>query len=109
MSKVIKLLFLLLTFCGSLSVLAADPYPNKPIRIIVPLAPGGVTDIAARIVGAKLTERLGQPVIVENKPGASQAIGSEFVANAPPDGYTIIMGTISAFAINASLYKRRLD
>jgi tripartite-type tricarboxylate transporter receptor subunit TctC len=105
MSKVIKLLFLLLTFCGSLSVLAADPYPNKPIRIIVPLAPGGVTDVAARIVGAKLTERLGQPVIVENKPGASQAIGSEFVANAPPDGYTIIMGTISAFAINASLYK----
>jgi tripartite-type tricarboxylate transporter receptor subunit TctC len=105
MSKVLKLFFLLFTIPCSLSALAVDPYPNKPIRIIVPLAPGGVTDVAARIVGAKLSERLGQPVIVENKPGASQSIGSELVANAPPDGYTIIMGTISAFAINASLYK----
>jgi tripartite-type tricarboxylate transporter receptor subunit TctC len=105
MSKVLKLFVLLLTTTTFLPAIAADPYPSKPIRIIVPLAPGGVTDVAARIVGAKLSERLNQPVIVENKPGAAQSIGSEFVANAPPDGYTIIMGTISAFAINASLYK----
>jgi tripartite-type tricarboxylate transporter receptor subunit TctC len=105
MSKVLKLFVLLLSTAPFIPAIAADPYPNKPIRIIVPLAPGGITDVAARIVGAKLSERLNQPVIVENKPGAAQSIGSEFVANATPDGYTIIMGTISAFAINASLYK----
>jgi tripartite-type tricarboxylate transporter receptor subunit TctC len=82
----------------------AQNYPSKPVRIIVPLAPGGITDIAARLVGAKLAERLGQPVVVENRPGGAQSIGSEFVARAPADGYTLIMATVSSHAINASLY-----
>jgi tripartite-type tricarboxylate transporter receptor subunit TctC len=83
----------------------AQGYPSKPVRLVVPLAAGGVTDIAARMLAAKLAERLGQPVVVENKTGAAQAIGSEFVARAPADGYTLIMGTISSHAINASLYR----
>jgi tripartite-type tricarboxylate transporter receptor subunit TctC len=83
----------------------AQSWPAKPVRIIVPLAPGGITDIAARLVAAKLGERLGQPVIVENKAGANQTIGSEFVARAAPDGYTLIMATVSSHAVNASLLK----
>jgi tripartite-type tricarboxylate transporter receptor subunit TctC len=90
------------------SALAQAPaaYPNKPVRIVVALATGGVTDIVARMLGPKLGERLGQPVVVENRPGAAGAVGSEYVAHAPADGYTLIMGTVSSHAINASLYPK---
>jgi tripartite-type tricarboxylate transporter receptor subunit TctC len=80
-------------------------WPSKPIKWVVPFAPGGTTDILARTVGEKLTVSLGQPVIIENKPGAGGGLGAEFTAKAAPDGYTIMGGTISTHAINASLYK----
>ena len=84
---------------------AAQPWPAKPVKWVVPFAPGGTTDILARTVGDKLSQALGQPVIIENKPGAGGGVGAEFVAKSPPDGYTIMGGTISTHAINASLYK----
>ena len=83
----------------------ADPYPNKPIRIVVPWAAGGGADIITRSIGQKLNERWGQQVVVDNRPGAATIIGTEIVAKAAPDGYTILLGT-SPLTINASLYKK---
>jgi tripartite-type tricarboxylate transporter receptor subunit TctC len=83
----------------------AQAWPSKPIRYVVPFAPGGTTDILGRTIADKLAIALGQPVIVENKPGAGGGVGAEFVAKSPADGYTIMGGTISTHAINASLYK----
>lgn len=96
------LLKTLLVFSGLIASLAwgqAD-YPSKPIRMIVPFPPGGVTDIVARTVSVKLSAELGQPVVVENRAGASGAIGAELGARAAPDGYTLIMGNISTLGIN---------
>jgi tripartite-type tricarboxylate transporter receptor subunit TctC len=94
-------------FMGILSVgtaFSAEPYPVRPIRMIVGFAPGGGTDLTARPVAQKLSELLGQQVIVENRPGAAGNIATEQVVKAPPDGYTLLMGTIAALAINPSLY-----
>jgi len=84
----------------------AQAWPSKPIKWIVPFAPGGTTDILARTVAEKLAPVLGQPVVIENKPGAGGGVGAEFTAKAAPDGYTIMGGTISTHAINASLYNK---
>ena len=84
---------------------AAD-YPHKPIRIIDPYAAGGSTDLMARLIGTKLTERFGQPVIVDNRPGAGGNLGPEIVARATPDGYTLLMGVVTALAPSVSLYPR---
>ncbi len=84
--------------------LAAQNYPNKSIRMIVPFTPGGTTDILARAIGAKLTEQLGQSVIIENVAGAGGSIGAERVAKAAPDGYTLLMGHIGTLAVNPALY-----
>lgn len=83
---------------------AAQGYPAKPIRIVVPFAPGGGADIIARVLGQKMTETWGQQVVVDNRAGASGNIGHEIVAKAVPDGHTLLMAS-SAFAINPSLYK----
>jgi len=82
---------------------AFGAYPEKPVRIIVPWAPGGSTDILARTVADKLTQSLGKPFIVENKPGASGNIGSDFVAKAAPDGYTLLFGSMSTHCINPAM------
>ncbi|MCG5258717.1 tripartite tricarboxylate transporter substrate binding protein [Cupriavidus gilardii] len=83
---------------------AAD-YPTKPIRFIVPYAAGGTTDLVARTVGQRVAEKLGQPVVIENRPGAGGNIGMEAVAKAAPDGYTIGFGAISTNALNPHIYK----
>lgn len=84
---------------------AAQAWPAKPIKYVVPFAAGGTTDILARTISEKLSIALGVPVVVENKPGAGGGLGAAEVAKAPPDGYTIMGGTISTHAINATLYK----
>jgi len=94
-------------FLGILSIgsaFSAEPYPVRPIRMIVGFAPGGGTDLTARPVAQKLSELLGQQVIVDNRPGAAGNIATEQVVKAAPDGYTLLMGTIAALAINPSLY-----
>jgi len=82
----------------------AAAYPAKPIRLVVPFTPGGSTDILARAIGQKLTEAWGQPVVIDNVPGAGGAIGADKVAKAPADGYTLLMGHIGTLAVNPSLY-----
>ncbi len=88
------------------ATLASAQYPNKPIKMLVPFPPAGSTDISARAVAGKLGERLGQPVVIENKPGAGGNIGTDLAAKSPPDGYTLVVGTVGTHAINASLYSK---
>ena len=96
--------------CAFMSLLcataAAQPWPNKPIRIVVPFAPGGATDVPARLIAPKLTEALGQSVIVENKPGAGGVIGIDHVAKSPADGYTFVMASNGELVMNASIYPK---
>lgn len=86
------------------SAFAQASYPDRPIRVVVPWAPGGSTDILARIVAENLRQALGQPVIVENRPGASGNVGSDAVAKATPDGHTILFGSMSTHAMNQALF-----
>jgi tripartite-type tricarboxylate transporter receptor subunit TctC len=83
----------------------AQQYPNRAVRIVVPFPPGGTSDILARTIGARLSEPFGQPVVIDNRPGAGGNIAAEHVAKSPPDGYTLIMGT-SSLAISQSLYRK---
>ncbi|NKC29865.1 Bug family tripartite tricarboxylate transporter substrate binding protein [Falsiroseomonas selenitidurans] len=84
---------------------AQGAWPDRPVRLVVPFTPGGSTDILARAMGAELQEALGQPFVVENRPGAGGTLGSELVARAAPDGYTLMMGHIGTLAVNPSLYR----
>jgi tripartite-type tricarboxylate transporter receptor subunit TctC len=86
------------------STRSGQSYLARPIRFVVPYAPGGPLDIMARAIGQKLTESMGQPVVVDNKPGAGGNIGADIVAKAAPDGYTIVMGAVATHAINPTLY-----
>ncbi len=83
---------------------AQDAYPERPVTLVVPFAAGGSTDLVARVIAQKMSELLGQQVLVENKGGAGGTLGASFVAKAAPDGYTILMGTIATHALSASLY-----
>jgi len=89
---------------GSAGVKAEDKYPSKPVRIVVSFSAGGPTDTVARVMGAKMGDLLGQQFVVENKAGAGGNIGADLVAKAPPDGYTLLMATVSTDAINPGLY-----
>ena len=84
---------------------AAQTYPSKPIHILVPYAPGGIADIASRIIGAKLTEAWGQQVVVENNPGGNAFIAMTAGAKAAPDGYTLVMATVGDVTVNPALFK----
>ncbi|MGB3069224.1 MAG: tripartite tricarboxylate transporter substrate binding protein [Ottowia sp.] len=90
---------------GSIAV-RADTFPSKPVRLIVPFAAGGTSDVVTRLIGDELAKTWKVPVIVDNRPGAGGNIGSDMVARATPDGYTLLMGTVATHGINASLYSR---
>jgi tripartite-type tricarboxylate transporter receptor subunit TctC len=85
----------------------AESYPDKPIRLVVPVAPGGANDILARAIGPKLTESWGKPVVVDNRPGGGGTIGTALVAKAKPDGYTLVLGSISHISIAPSLFSEK--
>ena len=93
---------------AALPVAGADApgYPNKTIRIVVPFPPGGISDVMSRVFGQKFTDSWNQPVIIENRAGAGGNIGSDIVAKSPPDGYTLVMGSIGTHAVNASLFSK---
>jgi tripartite-type tricarboxylate transporter receptor subunit TctC len=103
-----RLLLALAALCAlsPLAAVHAQPYPSRPIKMIAPYPPGGATDILARLISQGLTESLGQPVVVENKAGANGQIGHDFVAKAPPDGYTLLLGNSAALAVSISMYDK---
>ena len=104
MSILVRVLCLAVTLALGAPPAVAQSYPARPIRIIVPYPPGGTSDILARTLGQKLTDTLGQPIVVENKPGANGNLGAEFVAKSPPDGYTLLLADIGALVISPSVY-----
>jgi tripartite-type tricarboxylate transporter receptor subunit TctC len=89
----------------ALVALVAQAFPDRPIKLVVPFAPGGSADLVGRLLAQHLSESLGQPVVVENKGGASGMLGNEYVAKSPPDGYTLTVGTLGPFAVNQTLYQ----
>jgi len=88
------------------NAVVAQTYPAKPIRIVVPFPAGGIADLFSRHIGQKLTDTWGQPAIVDNRPGAGGNIGAEIVAKSPPDGYTLVMGSIGTHSVNVSLFSK---
>lgn len=103
--QIVNLLLACFILTGASSAGAQSAYPNRPITIVVGFSAGGTTDIITRLISDELRKGLGQPIIIENRPGAGGNIGAELVARAKPDGYTLLMGSVGPLAINASLYK----
>jgi tripartite-type tricarboxylate transporter receptor subunit TctC len=104
-------LYALQLFCGIYVLFlpivgVGQSYPNRPITLVVPFTPGGGTDFMARVYADQLTKLLGQPVLVDNRPGAGGTLGTDFVARSEPNGYTLLMGSVSTIAINPSMYKK---
>src|SRR5689334_10081638 len=98
--------FFIVVLAATAMPVCAQNFPSKPARIIVAFPPGGGTDIVARIVGQKVAENFGQQIIIDNRGGAAGIIGTELAAKAPPDGYTLFMGTMGNLAVNPSLYPK---
>src|SRR5499427_9104623 len=98
--------FLIAALVAVAACASAQNYPNKPIRLVVPFPAAGTTDILAREVGQRLSVTLGQPVVIDNRPGAGGNIGADVVAKSAPDGYTLLMGTVGTHAINPALYPK---
>ena len=105
--RIIAMALLALGFIAAAG--AADPYPVKPIRFVVPFPPGNAGDIMARMLGEKLTQTMGQTVVVDNRPGAGGNIGADLAAKAPADGYTVLIGASGIFTANPFLYKLPFD
>src|SRR5436190_2885829 len=104
---------MLLRFLALLSLCFVTPlfaaWPEKPIKVLIGYAPGGSTDVVARLIAPKLGEKLGQPIIIENKPGGAGDFAAELMLQAPPDGYTLMMSTVALHAINPGLFKQRFN
>ena len=94
---------------GAAPVLAQGTFPTKPIMLVVPYPPGGANDMLGRLIGQKMSEALGQPVVIDNKPGAGTIIGTGIVAKAAPDGYTLLIGGLASFATSPHLMKADYD
>jgi len=105
MKKIARIIFAAL-LSGMATFAAAQPYPAKPVRIIVPFPAGGIADLYARLIGTRVGESWGQPVVVENRTGAGGNIGADTVAKSPPDGYTLAMGSFGTHAVNVSLFAK---
>ena len=105
MNRIVNISVALLAAALSAGSALGQAWPSKPIKIVIPFVAGGPSDTVGRAIGSKFQEYLGQPAVVENKPGANGSIAAEFVAKSDPDGYTILVGSIGVFSINAALYK----
>jgi len=99
---------LAVTALAPLTARARTPWPSQPFKIVVPYPPGGLTDVVGRLSGERLQTAFGQPVIVDNKPGAATQLGASYVAKQPPDGYTILLATVSTLCITPALYSKPL-
>jgi len=103
--KIVRCLVAVCAVVATASVCAQAAYPSRPIKLVVPYPPGALTDILARAIGERLGAALGQPVVVDNKPGAGTLVGAEFVAKQAPDGYTLLMATSTTLGISPALYQ----
>lgn len=103
--KAIRLATFVVLALGASLLASAQTYPSRPVTIIVPFPPGGSSDVIGRALAQKMSEQFGQPVVVENKPGATGAIGATMVKNAPPDGYTLLVSSLAVFVVNPHLQK----
>ncbi|WP_255697500.1 Bug family tripartite tricarboxylate transporter substrate binding protein [Pseudacidovorax sp. NFM-22] len=101
-----KALALLLLTAGAVLPASAQPYPTRPLRLVVPYPAGGGSDVFARTVSPAMAAELGQPIVIDNRPGAATAIGADMVAKAAPDGYTVLLGDSATYAVNPSLYPK---